>query len=129
MGGVAPRRDFFGIFVVCSARTARPGGAGQDDYGHTLFRFRGAVGATLSPGHGRPDCPRQASWRHLFVTNFLNVPSLWAGVFGFKGLGWLDTFMPAVVWGLFRLRRATCCSRLRPAGAGGYRPTVSVVVG
>ena len=30
---------------------------------------------------------------------------------------------------LFRLRRATCFSRLRPAGAGGYRPTVSVVVG
>jgi predicted signal transduction protein with EAL and GGDEF domain len=28
-----------------------------------------------------------------------------------------------VVNGLFRLRRATCFSRLRPAGAGGYTPT------
>ena len=43
--------------------------------------------------------PSQApSWRHLLFTNFLNVPSLWAGVFGSRGLGWLDTFMPAIVW-------------------------------
>jgi hypothetical protein len=27
--------------------------------------------------------------------------------------------------GLFRLNRATCFSRLRPAGIGGYTPTVS----
>ena len=30
---------------------------------------------------------------------------------------------------LFRLKRATCFSRLRPAGIGGYMTTVSVVVG
>ncbi|MHB8298926.1 MAG: DUF2142 domain-containing protein [Dermatophilaceae bacterium] len=43
--------------------------------------------------------PSQApSWLHLLVTDFLNVPSLWAGVFGSRGLGWLDTLMPAIVW-------------------------------
>jgi hypothetical protein len=26
------------------------------------------------------------------------LPQLWAGVFGVWGLGWLDTFMPGVVW-------------------------------
>ncbi|MCU1441463.1 MAG: hypothetical protein JWP85_2460 [Rhodoglobus sp.] len=34
----------------------------------------------------------------LFAYNLLNVPSLWAGVFGGWGLGWLDTTMPAVVF-------------------------------
>ena len=31
--------------------------------------------------------------------------------------------------GLFRLKRATCFSRLRPAGIGGYTPTVYGGVG
>ncbi|WP_168186201.1 DUF2142 domain-containing protein [Agromyces badenianii] len=26
------------------------------------------------------------------------LPQLWAGVFGLWGLGWLDTFMPGIVW-------------------------------
>jgi hypothetical protein len=30
--------------------------------------------------------------------NLLNVPELWAGSFGYWGLGWLDTQLPAVVW-------------------------------
>jgi len=30
---------------------------------------------------------------------------------------------------LIKLDRAMCCSRLRPAGAGEYTPTLSVVVG
>ena len=33
----------------------------------------------------------------LIAYNLMNVPSLWAGVFGSWGLGWLDTEMPAVV--------------------------------
>lgn len=33
----------------------------------------------------------------LIGYNLLNVPSLWAGVFGGWGLGWLDTLMPYVV--------------------------------
>ena len=30
---------------------------------------------------------------------------------------------------LIKLDRAMCCSRLRPAGAGEYMPTLSVAVG
>ena len=42
---------------------------------------------------------RQAySWQMMFFKNFLFVPSLWSGVFGHSGLGWMDTVMPAVVW-------------------------------
>jgi len=42
---------------------------------------------------------RQAhSWQVMFVKNFLFVPSLWTGVFGHSGLGWMDTGMPAIVW-------------------------------
>ena len=33
----------------------------------------------------------------LIGYNLLNVPSLWAGVFGGWGLGWLDTTMPFIV--------------------------------
>lgn len=33
----------------------------------------------------------------LLAYNLLNVPSLWGGVFGGWGLGWLDTAMPAIV--------------------------------
>lgn len=33
----------------------------------------------------------------LAAYNLLNVPSLWAGVFGSWGLGWLDTSLPAIV--------------------------------
>jgi hypothetical protein len=33
----------------------------------------------------------------LLAYNLLNVQSLWAGVFGFWGLGWLDTPLPTVV--------------------------------
>ncbi|MGN7859968.1 DUF2142 domain-containing protein [Microbacterium sp. 22303] len=32
------------------------------------------------------------------TTNFLGVPSLWAGALGTSGLGWLDTPMPPAVW-------------------------------
>lgn len=34
----------------------------------------------------------------IFFGNILNIPSLWLGVFGSWGLGWLDTQMPAIVW-------------------------------
>ncbi|MBK5238076.1 MAG: DUF2142 domain-containing protein [Actinomycetales bacterium] len=34
----------------------------------------------------------------LFMANMVEVPSLWAGIFGTWGLGWLDTTMPGVVW-------------------------------
>lgn len=34
----------------------------------------------------------------LVVSNLLDMPYLWGGVFGMWGLGWLDTEMPVVVW-------------------------------
>ena len=34
----------------------------------------------------------------LAIINLINVPALWAGVFGSWNLGWLDTVMPASVW-------------------------------
>lgn len=33
----------------------------------------------------------------LFFKDFINVPQLWAGVFGTWGLGWLDTTLPSIV--------------------------------
>lgn len=33
----------------------------------------------------------------LFVSNALNVPFLWSGIFGTWGIGWLDTMVPWVV--------------------------------
>ena len=33
----------------------------------------------------------------LLAYNLLNIPKIWAGIFGDWGLGWLDTSMPAVV--------------------------------
>ena len=41
---------------------------------------------------------------------------------------WLIKLDRAFCW-LIKLDRAMCCSRLRPAGAGEYMPTLSVVVG
>ena len=32
------------------------------------------------------------------AANLVNLPLLWAGVFGTSGLGWLDTEMPSSVW-------------------------------
>lgn len=34
----------------------------------------------------------------LLIVNFIQAPELWAGVFGYWGLGWLDTPMPTMVW-------------------------------
>lgn len=33
----------------------------------------------------------------LAVSNFLDLPKLWVGVFGTDGLGWRETFLPAIV--------------------------------
>lgn len=53
--------------------------------------------ATSGSGFGGPDKPVPGG---LMIDNFLQIPSLWMGVFGLNwGLGWLDTPVPAVVWG------------------------------
>lgn len=43
------------------------------------------------PGYGRLSAGD-------LVRNALDIPSLWAGVFGYWPLGWFDTGVPAVVW-------------------------------
>ena len=61
------------------------------------------------PGYG----DRQAhSWQLMFFKNFLFVPSLWSGVFGHSGLGWMDTVMPALVW----VGGFGCCAALAFSG-------------
>lgn len=48
-----------------------------------------------SPGSGPASAGR--GLLSLVAYNLLNLPSLWSGIFGGWGLGWLDTAMPAVV--------------------------------
>ncbi|WP_166784040.1 DUF2142 domain-containing protein [Cryobacterium suzukii] len=48
--------------------------------------------------HSASDAAAGPGLKSLLINNLLNVPSLWAGVFGTWGLGWLDTTLPAVVW-------------------------------
>ena len=63
-----------------------------------LSAQQSSVGASGIPGYPDGDPTHPLQWRYLFFTNLLNVPSLWAGVFGSWPLGWLDTVMPAAVW-------------------------------
>jgi hypothetical protein len=53
-----------------------------------------AVSGLHSPGAA--EVPLDAFGRLAY--NVLNVPSLWAGIFGSWGLGWLDTDLPTIVW-------------------------------
>lgn len=46
-------------------------------------------------GSSPPGVPREQAG--LLAYNLLNVPKLWAGVFGSWGLGWLEVAMPAIV--------------------------------
>ncbi|WP_051973666.1 DUF2142 domain-containing protein, partial [Cryobacterium sp. MLB-32] len=48
--------------------------------------------------HSSADTGGGPGIKSLLVNNLLNVPGLWAGVFGSWGLGWLDTAMPSIVW-------------------------------
>lgn len=34
----------------------------------------------------------------VFGFNVVQLPELWAGIFGYVGLGWLDTRLPAITW-------------------------------
>lgn len=51
-----------------------------------------------SEGFGDHTLPDGMSTLTLFGQNLLDVPTLWAGAFGYWGIGWLDTVMPALVW-------------------------------
>ncbi|PFG38691.1 putative membrane protein DUF2142 [Georgenia soli] len=56
-------------------------------------------GNTISAAMEDPtaDTPGKLGMGQLLWDNGMNVPSLWAGVFGSWDLGWLDTEMPAFV--------------------------------
>lgn len=61
----------------------------------------------------------------LTAYNLLSVPSLWTGVFGGWGLGWLDTTMPAIV--SFGALAAFVAVAFTGVGAASRRKTISVV--
>ena len=74
-----------------------------------VFFFTAAVFIFLSTGQasvtteGLSDQTASAtkhSGFNLLLFNILNMPSLITGVFGSWGLGWLDTVMPPMVWGI-----------------------------
>lgn len=56
---------------------------------------------SLAATNGLPGETNQLSWRYLLITDLLELPKLWAGVFGGTGggtgLGWLDTQLPGIV--------------------------------
>ena len=57
-----------------------------------------AQSVVFSEGLGNPSAD-PANAPGFFVT-LAGLPNLWVGVFGVTGLGWLDTPMPTIVWGL-----------------------------
>ena len=67
-----------------------------------LFVFLSTGQASVA-SEGLSDQTALASSRsglNLLLSNLLNIPSLIIGVFGSWGLGWLDTVMPPIVWGI-----------------------------
>lgn len=90
------RRDFFlpailpvvmGVVALAFLISARQIGSG-------VGGFTG--GQTPGTGDGQAADAGLSGFARL-AYNALNIPSLWAGVFGQWGLGWLDTTVPAVV--------------------------------
>ncbi|WP_353988421.1 DUF2142 domain-containing protein [Ruicaihuangia caeni] len=74
------------LFFFFSARQSSSGISG---FGGAVANSPARDVAAAPPGLG--DVVSQ------IVTNLTHLPGLWAGVFGYWGLGWLDTFMPAGV--------------------------------
>ncbi|MGV8896774.1 MAG: DUF2142 domain-containing protein [Rhodoglobus sp.] len=63
-----------------------------------VFFFSARQGGAISTGLVPEQAPSPDSPLVLAIINLVNIPALWAGVFGFMGLGWLDTLLPAAVW-------------------------------
>lgn len=61
----------------------------------------------------------------LTAYNLLSVPSLWTGVFGGWGLGWLDTTMPAIV--SFGALAAFVAVAFLGVGANTRRKSISII--
>jgi hypothetical protein len=62
-----------------------------------LYRT-GAQSSAASTGISGSTVTSLGEARGLFVLNLPDIPSLWAGVFGTWGLGWIDPPLPPVVW-------------------------------
>jgi Predicted membrane protein (DUF2142) len=60
----------------------------------TLY-FSASQGSDGLEGAGDPQEPLTFQ---LVRENFREIPQLWAGILGARGLGWLDTPMPAATW-------------------------------
>jgi len=62
-----------------------------------IFYFLGSTARSVISGSGLSLQGVDRPAPNLFG-NLIQLPELWAGVFGTWGLGWLDTPMPAIVW-------------------------------
>lgn len=60
-----------------------------------LFYLGAGQGGSVTGGLPTDEQPLTGD---QLVMNLLDVPSLWVGVFGYWGLGWLDTPLPDAVW-------------------------------
>lgn len=60
--------------------------------------FSASQGDAVSTGLSETTPPGPMQVLGLLLANGLEVPSLWIGVFGTWGLGWLDTPLPQFVW-------------------------------
>jgi len=67
-----------------------------------LFAIAGAFFITASNTTltitGAPGGGLQVTTPGRFFLNLVHLPTIWVGVFGTQGLGWMDTLMPATVW-------------------------------
>ena len=60
-----------------------------------FFLAAGNTSATIS---GAPGGGLEVTTVGRFFLNLVELPSIWVGVFGNLGLGWMDTVMPSIVW-------------------------------
>lgn len=61
------------------------------------FGVKGLPSSLISDPTVVTSAPQSSDTFGHIATLLFSVPSLWAGVFGYWGLGWLDTDMPAIV--------------------------------
>ncbi|WP_460943200.1 DUF2142 domain-containing protein [Okibacterium endophyticum] len=57
-----------------------------------------SAGQSTAAVEGLGTSAQPSNLTFLAITNFINVPELWAGFLGQWRLGWIDTTLPHVVW-------------------------------
>lgn len=82
-----------------------------------LSALVGSQISAASTGVGDPDIVTSKGTWGLLLRNFVDLPSLYVGVFGGSNLGWMDTPMPSFVWVsqtlIFGALLLVCVSALR----------------